>query len=272
MDIVETGFPVLDKKEFGGLKRGELTFLYARVGAGKTAFLCNVFVNMIEQMPPVKCIYFTFEETKENVLERLACIKSGVKYCSYFSWNGRTVGQEKKVRETTEWLLREIGGEKAKSNIVNDAETLADAVLAMAEMKTAKGLDAVFIDGLQHWREYAKENTYDMVRVLKEVARRLDVAVLVGDGLPSLRRVKQPALCHISSKSVLRTADKIILLDRPEMIASAEEIERGDVSVHTIELRIVKNNTGLRGFIPLHFDFQTQRIVDLPDDEIPWDE
>lgn len=270
MDIVKTGFQELDKTEFGGLKRGELTFLYARVGAGKTAFLCNAFVNMMGKTPTLKCMYFTFEETKENVLERLACIQCGVEYCGYFSWSERrTVGQEKKMREAAEGILKKMDGEKAY--IVNDAETLADAVLAVSEAKALRGLDAVFIDGLQHWREYAKENTYDMVRVWKKVAKQLDVAVLVADSL-SLRSVKEPALCHISSKSVLRTADKIMLLDRPEMTASMEEIERGDISVHTIALRIVKNNTGLRGFIPLYFDFQTQRISDIESDEIPWNE
>ena len=53
-NVLKTGYRKLNDKYYGGIKRGELTILYARPGMGKSAFLSNVFLNMISQTPQIK--------------------------------------------------------------------------------------------------------------------------------------------------------------------------------------------------------------------------
>ena len=264
-NVLKTGYRKLDDKYYGGIKRGELTILYARPGMGKSAFLSNVFLNMISQTPQIKCMLFTFDEPKTYVFEKMVCIKSRVSHWKYFNGEDCTEKDKQKVRQTEEWLGEKICAKTSKSSIIEKISSLAELLLCIAEAKASYGLDVVFIDRLEYLRDYAYEDINHVVYILKELAVRLDIAVLATAYLARSKR-DFPITCRIKNKYILRTADKIMILNRPEVLATAEELESGHTVKGTAELNIIKNYTGACGFISLRFDGATMRFYEPEND------
>ncbi len=75
-----------------------------------------------------------------------------------------------------------------------------------------------------------------------------------------------PITSRIKNKYILRTADKIMILNRPEVLATAEELESGHIIKGAVELNIIKNYTGACGFISLKFDGSTMRFYEPEND------
>ena len=264
-NVLKTGYRKLDDKYYGGIKRGELTILYARPGMGKSAFLSNVFLNMISQTPQIKCMLFTFDEPKTYVFEKMLCIKSRVSYWKYFNGEDCTEKDKLKVKQAEEWLGEKICAKTSKSSIIEKISSLAELLLCAAETKASYGLDAVFIDRLEYLRDYAYEDINHVVYILKELAVRLDIAVLVTAYLPR-GKAHLPIMSRIKNKYILRTADKIMILNRPEVLATVEELESGHIVKGAAELNIIKNYTGACGFVSLKFDGSTMRFYEPEND------
>lgn len=264
-NVLKTGYRRLDDKYYGGIKRGELTILYSRPGMGKSALLSNVFLNMISQIPQTKCMFFAFDEPEKYVFEKMVCIKSGVSYWKYFNGENCTDKEKQKVRQTEEWLGEKVCAKISKSRIIDKAHSLAELLICIAEAKASYGLDVVFIDRLEYLRDYAYEDINHVVYILKELAVRLDIAVLATAYLARSKR-GFPITCRIKNKYILRTADKIMILNRPEVLATAEELESGHIVKGAAELNIIKNYTGACGFISLKFDGSTMRFYEPEND------
>ena len=97
----------------------------------------------------------------------------------------------------------------------------------------------------------------------------MDIAVLATAYLARSKR-DFPITCRIKNKYILRTADKIMILNRPEVLATAEELESGHIVKGAAELNIIKNYTGACGFVSLKFDGTTMRFYEpenLPPEE-----
>lgn len=268
-NILKTGYRRLDDNYYGGIKRGELTMLYSRPGMGKSALLSNVFLNMISQIPQTKCMFFAFDEPEKYVFEKMVCIKSGVSYWKYFNGENCTDKEKQKVRQTEEWLSEKLRTKNSKSRIIDKAHSLAELLICIAEAKASYGLDAVFIDRLEYLRDYAYEDINHVVYILKELAVRLDIAVLATVCLARSKR-DFPVTRRIKNKYILRIADKIIILNRPEALATAEELASGYIVRGAAELQIIKNYTGACGFVSLKFDGTTMRFYEpenLPPEE-----
>ena len=96
---------------------------------------------------------------------------------------------------------------------------------------------------------------------MKELAVRLDISVLVTAYLPR-GKAYLPITSRIKNKYILRTADKIMILNRPEVLATVEEMESGHIIKGAAELNIIKNYTGACGFVSLKFDGATMRFYE----------
>ena len=225
----------------------------------------NVFLNMISQIPQMKCMLFGFDEPEKCVFEKMVCIKSGVSYWKYFNGEDCTEKDKQKVKRVEEWLHEKICAKSSASRIIEKVSSLAELLLCVAERKATYGLDVVFIDGLHYFRDYAYEDINHVVYILKELAVRLDIAVLVTAYLPR-GKAHVPITSRIKNKYILRTADKIMILNRPEVLATAEELESGHIIKGAVELNIIKNYTGACGFISLKFDGSTMRFYEPEND------
>ena len=259
-NVLKTGYRRLDDKEYGGIKRGELTMLYSRHGMGKSAFLSNVFLNMVSQIPQMKCMFFVFEEPEKYAYEKMVCIKSGVPYWKYFNGEYFSEKEKRKIKQTEDWLGEKIHVKTSTSRIIDKAHSLAELLIFVAEAKASYGLDAVFIDNLYYLKDFANEEINHVVYNLKELAVRLDIAVLATACLMS-KKMDFPPTRRIKNKFILRTADKVIILNRSEELAT--------------DLHIIKNYTGDYGIVSLRFDSETMRFYDPQFDNLeepPYDE
>lgn len=74
-DALSTGFPGLDKAMRGGLNLGEMVFLFAGTGKGKTQFTLNIVYNIIKQGHSV--FYVPLEMKPTEIATRLLEIELG---------------------------------------------------------------------------------------------------------------------------------------------------------------------------------------------------
>ena len=276
-NILKTGFKELDVRWDGGIKRGELVVAYSTV-LEKRAFLSHMLINMLSFYNPLKCLYFTFGESKEILYKQLASLKSGVGYWYYCNRENRPAKEAMKIELAKQWLKEKLYIRNTKSLVIDNAYTLAEILLCVAEQKASFGLDIIFIDGLCFLKDYANEDIRYALSILKDLSIRLDVAVIVGDCLQcdeNLSPIEQ-----IQNKYVFLVADKVMLAIRPEIYATSKQIENGEVVKGWVDFRILKNQTGERGFFSLKFDAGTMRFynprdIDLDKQEPPieyWDE
>lgn len=262
-NVLKTGYRKLDDRHYGGIKRGELTMVYARPGMGKTTFLSSIFLNMISQIPQTKCLFFSFDEPEEYVFEKMVCIKGGVAPWMYYD-RGCTEKEKMKIAKVEEWLKGKLQVKNQKSRIIERVSSFSELLLCVAE-KMTDGLDVVFIDGLSYLREYTYEDIHHVVYILNELAVRLNIAVLITELLPNDKPYR-PIVRQIKDKYIWRTVDKIIVLNRPEAFATAEELESGHIVKGAVELNIIKNHTGYCGFVSLRFDSSTMRFYEPEND------
>ena len=273
-EILKTGFKELDGRWIGGIKRGELVVIYSSVVA-QTAFLSQMFINMISYVPLIKCIYFTFGESREAIYNKMTCIKSGVTYDTCFECESRSEKDVKKIKEARQWLNEKLCVSTSKVYIIDSAYTLAEIFLCAAEAKASFGLDVIFIDGLCFLKDYANEDIQYALSMLKELSVRLDIAVIVGDFFRYDENLS--AIRQIKNKYVFRRADKVILSIRPEVYATAKQIEDKEVPKGVVQFHILKNQTGERSVFSLKFDvgtlrFYNPRDLDLDECEPPIEE
>lgn len=259
-EILKTGFRKLDSVDFG-LKRGEVAFIYARLGIGKSSFLNNIFLNMISQRPSQKCLYFVFEIPEKYLFEQMVCTKGKIPYRQYLGAENLSEDILRKIQTTEEWLGEKVHAKTSQSRIIDKAHSLAEIFLYVSESVAKQGVDAVLIDGLRYLKEYADEDYYYTVELLKEFAARLNIAIVVTDCLPRSKNF-YPLRKQIKNKPVLRLADKIAILHRPEMFATAEQLENGEVARGKSELYIVKNYGGCCGVVDLRFESATLRFYE----------
>ena len=63
-----------------------------------------------------------------------------------------------------------------------------------------------------------------------------------------------------------------MLLHRPEVLATVEELESGYIVKGVADLTIIKNYTGACGLVPLKFDGSTMRFFEPENDYDEWEE
>ena len=73
---ISTGWPMVDKKLYGGFNRGELNIFCAASGGGKSLFLANMGVNWA--LMGLNVIYLTFELSEGLVSMRLDSMTTGI--------------------------------------------------------------------------------------------------------------------------------------------------------------------------------------------------
>lgn len=196
----------------------------------------------------------------------MTCIKSGVAYDTYFECESRSEKEGIKIKEARQWLNEKLCAPISKVHIIDNAYTLAEIFLCVAEAKASFGLDVVFIDGLCFLKDYANEDIRYALSILKDLSVRLDIAVIVGDYFRYDENL--PPAEQIQNKYVFRKADKVILAIRTEIYATAKQIENREVKKGCVDFHILKNQTGERGCFSLKFDFGTLRFYNPRDEDL----
>lgn len=247
---LKTGFYQLDKTT-NGLKSGELIFIAARPGFGKTSLAMNIVSNAA--LSGSKCAIFSLEMPIEQLSQRLMC---SVAHVSLQKAESGKLNKE-------EWNVLVAANEKINNSALyiddSSLNTPIEILSKCRRLKAEHGLDLVMIDYLQLMSSGSKKNENrqqeisEISRSLKILAKELSVPVIVLSQLSRAveqRKDKKPMLSDLrESGSIEQDADIVLFIHRPDMYLDTE-IKEDTVLV---DLIIAKHRNGPLATIPVYF-------------------
>ena len=257
---ISTGWPSIDKKLYGGFKRGELNIWCAGSGGGKSLFLANLGVNFA--LAGLNVIYFTFELSEELVGMRVDSMLTGIASKDIFK---NLDDVEMKVKLTG----RRAGGMQIKylpsGKNCNDLRSY----LKEYQVKTGKKPDIILVDYLDLMMPLSvKVSPSDLFVKDKYVSEELrnfameTQAVVVTAAQLNRSAVEEIEFdhSHISGGlSKIQTADNVI-----GIFTSRAMRERGRYQIQFMKTR---SSSGVGQKVDLEFDIDSLRIKDLGDED-----
>jgi archaellum biogenesis ATPase FlaH len=257
---ISTGWPSVDKKLYGGFKRGELNIFAAASGGGKSLFLANLGVNFA--LAGLNVIYFTFELSEELVSMRVDSMITGIPTRDVFK---NLDDVEMKVKLTG----KRAGGMQIKylpsGKNCNDLRSY----LKEYEVKTGKKPDILLVDYLDLMMPLSvKVSPSDLFikdKYVSEELRNLSMetqAVVVTASQLNRSAVEEIEFdhSHISGGlSKIQTADNVI-----GIFTSRAMKERGRYQIQFMKTR---SSSGVGQKVDLEFNVDTLRISDLDEEE-----
>ena len=230
MDRIYTGFESLDKHL--KIYKGDLVVIGARPAIGKTCLMCSMIEKTIDKQ---KTLFFTMQTNKHKAIERLQLLN---------------------VKENNNFYLYD--------SYVDYEELL----LIVAEHKIKYDIDVVFIASALDLYEYTYHMENEMTIKLKELANKLDVAIIIADS-HGVSGKKYSCYIDLRHKSLIKYADKIITINRPDRTATEKELEDGIFEKYVAEIMVDKNmEEYYTPWIKLKFDNINFTFNEIP--KTPW--
>ena len=115
-----------------------------------------------------------------------------------------------------------------------------ELLLIVAEHKIKYDIDVVFIASALDLYEYTYHMENEMTIKLKELANKLDVAIIIADS-HGVSGKKYSCYIDLRHKSLIKYADKIITINRPDRTATEKELEDGIFEKYVAEIMVDKN-------------------------------
>ncbi len=264
---IPTGFKRLDKMTHG-LQPGALIVLAARPGMGKTSLAMNLVEHAALNAGKV-CAVFSLEMPRQEIIQRLLCAYANVSMAKALS------GQ----LEAKEWKKLMLAGDqlkKSKIYIDDSSRVTPSEILSKCRRlrSTAGSVDMIMIDYIQLMSsgdsklagtDNRTQEVASITRDLKIMAKELAVPVIA---LSQLRRIqsKEPTLSDLrESGAIEQDADIVMFINRPEAIATAEELASGKIVKGAAELILAKHRAGEQGRVALRFIGECTKFVDVDD-------
>lgn len=279
---VPSGFAWQDEKT-GGYVPGKLYIIAARPGMGKTAKLVNDVSNIcLKTKSPVAM--FTFEQSKDELLQRLLCGRATANLTDYIK--GRSDAGDREAIRKAYRDYQEAPLYWDDSPGLTVSQIRAKCIRLDKELKPkGKKLGAIFIDQLSFlsWTDiFEKGQRTDqligtMTRNLKKLAKELHVPVILlcqlGRG-STKNKDSKPTLADLKeSGSIEENADVVAFLHRAEYYDRSDDSLKGKG-----EYIIAKQKQGPVGSHILKYLATSCKWIDLwePKDgdddgsQIPW--
>lgn len=256
---LSTGFVDLDK--IIRLRGGELGIIAARPSMGKTAFVLNVAANVSRNEP---VLFVSLEMGASELCERLVASELRINAMHL---------KEGTITDIERDAILEFQATKPCKIDIDDSpmRTVFDIASVARRMKRKEGLGMVVVDYLQLIRPLnnkipRQEQVAEMSRQLKQLARELDVPVLV---LAQLNRQIEsttdamPKLSHLrESGAIEQDADIVMFVHRPAYFDKTKPSNEAFIIV-------AKNRNGQTGQVPLcwfpeytRFDSQAKAVAE----------
>jgi replicative DNA helicase len=253
LDTVVTGYPSIDRKLGGGVRRGDLVVLGGDVGSGKSALALAIAVRMAQV--GTKVAFLTGEMTVERVMERALAIE------------GRARVDDLRTGKLDEQTRAGVGA--AAVRLRDKAPTVQvmprDSIDTLRAQVATLDVDVLVIDPLQALAggPGAQDDALAaVVRALKGIALDRDLAVIVTAHLPGWERRTdlRPTLEDFGALGAVKQhADVVMAIYREEMYAPGYGVEGAT------ELLVRKNRNGTIGYVDLYFYKQWMRFEDMLD-------
>ncbi len=252
---VSTGWPMLDKKLYGGFNKGELQIFAGGSGSGKSLFMQNLIVNWVEQ--GLNGVFITLE-LSENL-------------CSWRIDSMMTDTATKQVfrdLDNVEMKVKMLGKKYGKLRIkyMPAQSTVNDIRSYVKELEIQHGIkmDCMCIDYLDLLMpvgtKVSPENLFVKDKYVSEeirnLAKELDIIMVTASQL-NRSAVEEIEFdhSHISGGiSKINTADNVF-----GIFTSRAMRERGK---YQIQLMKTRSSSGVGQKVELEFDMNTLRITD----------
>ena len=259
---ISTGWPSVDKKLYGGFKRGELNIWCAGSGGGKSLFLANLAVNFA--LTGLNVIYFTFELSEELVGMRIDSMVTGTSTRDVF-----------KNLDDVEMKVKMMGKKSGSIQIkympsgknCNDLRSF----LKEYQVKTGRKPDILLVDYLDLMMPLSvKVSPSDLFVKDKYVSEELrNLAMETQTIVTTASQLNRSAVeeiefdhSHISGGlSKIQTADNVI-----GIFTSRAMRERGRFQIQFMKTR---SSSGVGQKVDLEFNVDTLRVTDLGEDAEP---
>lgn len=247
----ETGFRDLDKLT-GGFQKQDLIIVAARPSVGKTAFALNIAQNAAA-LSDEPIAVFSLEMSEQQLMQRMVCAEVNL------DANDIRMGD---ITSDDDWGKLTTGlTNLAERNIFiadDPIVTVHDIRAKCRRLKREQGLGMIIIDYLQLIQgssgkrgENRQQEVSEISRVLKQIARELDVPVIALSQLSrnvEQRQDKRPIMSDLrESGSIEQDADIVAFLYRDDYYN--QESEKKNI----IEIIISKQRNGPTGTVELVF-------------------
>lgn len=224
---IYTGFENLDR--YLKIYKGNLVVVGGRPAIGKTCFLCSMIEKSIDKQ---KIIFFSMRTNRHKAIDRLNTIN---------------------VIENENFYL------------FDDIVDFEELLLIVAEQKIKFGVDAVLIDNAVDVFNDSYLSEKEITFKLKKLAEKLNVAVIIADG-HKLTNKRRSCYIDLRHKSLVKYADKIITINRPDKMATVKELEDGLVENNVAEIMVDKDiEEYFSPWIKLKFDNINFTFNEIPE-------
>ncbi len=258
---ISTGFKDLDNL-LAGFQRSDLFILAARPSMGKTALMLNFAHNVaVKSKQPV--LFFSLEMSKEQLVDRLLSIESGVD-----AWALRTGN----LTDTDFEKIGEAMGTLSEAPIYIDdtpGVTVSDLRTISRRENHQRKLGLIIVDYIQLMSgggRFANDGNRvqeisEISRGLKGIARELDVPLLAASQLNRSVESRSPQIPQLAdlreSGSLEQDSDIVAFIYREEFYNP--ETDRKKIT----DILIKKHRNGPIGAVELYFDNDKQRFRSL---------
>lgn len=257
------------------LEPGKLYTIAASKKGGKSLFLLATLYHLLTQDPPLACMLFSLEVTREEVCRKIFSHSSAV--------NSRLILSDQLSRRDFEVVQGQLGNVRKLPLTINDLPDLtAEDIRNEARRwkfrdRVPDGQGAVAVDFaqllrlVQRWGQNEASAIKDAIYAMKRMAKELNVPVIVlaqlnkaADGLEPHHRFLE------GSGALAQAPDAVLLIDLFDMRSPEEEARPID-AMHNCDIIIALQRTGESGIkIPCSADLSTGTFVDLALPEAAW--
>lgn len=223
-----TGLRTLDRI-LGGLRPGQLVVLAGRTSTGKTTLAQEI--AKAAGKTGERVLFFSLEMGRAELGERFLAASS-------LTPAGLRDLTEREQRR------RDVVGAKLAAlpmEIETDPQTVASIASRARRTKRAHGLGLIVVDYLQlltpeNPREPREQQIAGMTRGLKQLARQLEVPILVLAQLNRQAETERPKLSHLrESGAIEQDADVVLLIHRA--IIDSDDAPRGETEIIVAKAR-----------------------------------
>lgn len=246
--MIKTDFEELDNL-FGENNKGQFIVLASRPKVGKTSFALNIVRKVIKD--GIKCAYFSLNEKKEMIEQRLLCQIADVSLNKKIN-NELNENEEKKVMASK--------NELNNTDLVIDDESLSmeDIITKSQKIHKEKGLDCVVIDSVQLLcndteRNGSKQKEYTQIsKQINNLIASLGITVILLSQLSSnsdtLQKTPRLKDLYTHADALLQEADIIVFLHKPYLFSASNQ--NGEEYIESItEFWVEKNRYGEIGMV-----------------------
>jgi len=244
---IPTGIQGLDEA-ISGWRDGELTYVGALPGRGKTSFLLQCMYSAAIQGYGVGCI--SLEMRRLQLWDRMTILHSGIEAHKFRDVRVMSDSERLAVRRATTSL-----GDYPFQ--ITDQSGLRPAqISSLARQMHAAGAKIIFVDFVQIINEDGKDRREAINRVsaaLRDTCKSLNIPFVVASQLArrDANPNRRPTIQDLrESGSLEQDAHNVLLLYRPRD-------ESTSLWTGEDEIIVDKQREGLTGSIPVHYDSKT---------------